>query len=869
MMNNPSNKSPCKAKWIWARGPFRGPLHFALFRKTFITDRSGIRARISCAADSKYRLWLNGKYIGFGPARGNPESPYCDTRSVALRKGKNTAAFLVEHYSPAAHRFTFAAVAGGLWCQLKAGKIVLAATDRSWKAQVSKDLSGLPGRLFPECFDARLEPENWQEPLFDDSRWPAAVELLRTQLAPPVKMLPRPIPFLTEKRLAPRRIIDAGICLDKVPSGGFIESKDMRDLVCADLWPGMKRTSEKLKYVTANVSGISAGLWHMRTVPAAEIQFKPPLKPPCSWPRGPVTVQLRPCEAVYIVIDFGMETLAAAEISVRCPAGTIVDFGCSECLRDNRVATQWQLPLLGQCERIITREGLTRHRFSQPRGFRYMVIRLGNPTRRSSRSVTIESLAAYEMIYPARKLGAFSCSDPLLNRIFALSARTINLCMEDSFTDCPWRERSQWVGDVQPEALGAYYCFGEYALARKAVLEFAGANTPEGWVPGVVPTRQPSNLPTWGMRWPVLAWEYYLFSGDRASMQAAYQSVKKQMHWFAQYENRDNLLEKMPGWNFVDWTRVDSRNADGAVQGWYLEALEASARLARAAEDKASAADYMRRAARLRRALARLYWSPAGKAFRKYRPDSPEKLPGTDPEMIGQHENFLFYLLKIGRTAQRRLALDAMRGITGRYLPNLGDYQSYYRSFCKGDARPGQDGNYIGENLMRIATPFWSYFAISALMEAGRTMDALEYMRLCWGLMLEFGATSCWERWERQTSLCHGWSAAPAIILPAYVLGIRPRAPGFRRFDIRPQLGDLTQASGRVPTPAGTIHAAWRKEGATWQGQVRVPRGLTGQFLWDRSNGRVSSISVDGRPGRERDARELAEGDHTITVRYL
>jgi hypothetical protein len=542
-----------------------------------------------------------------------------------------------------------------------------------------------------------------------------------------------------------------------------------------------------------------------------------------------------------------------------------MDFGHSECLSDNRVATQWQLALLGQGERIVTRKGLTSHRFTQPRGFRYMVMRFSNPAN-YFRSVTVESLVAYETIYPARKRGSFSCSDSLLNRIFALSTRTINLCMEDAFTDCPWRERSQWVGDVQPEALGAYYCFGEYCLARKAVLEFAGGTTPEGWIPGVVPTRQPSNLPTWGMRWPVLAWEYYLFSGDRATMMKAYESVKKQATWFHQYENEDGLLVKTPGWNFVDWTLVDTRNADGAVQGWYLEALESSAKMARAAQDLISAAGFERRAARLRRSLARLYWSSARNAFRKYRPDSPEKLPGTDPEMTGQHENFLFCLLKVGSALQRRRSLEATRGITGKYLPNLGDYQTYYRSYSRFNARPGQNGNYIGENLMRIATPFWSYFALRALMESGLAREALDYIRLCWGLMLEFGATSCWERWERHTSLCHGWSAAPAMILPAYVLGVKPIMPGFRRFEMRPLFGDLIHAKGRVPTPSGTIHANWRKQGTIWRGKVRVPRGTRGRFIWDRQNGKASKIFIDGRQFSKGHTLNLAYGDHAIII---
>jgi uncharacterized protein (DUF608 family) len=41
---------------------------------------------------------------------------------------------------------------------------------------------------------------------------------------------------------------------------------------------------------------------------------------------------------------------------------------------------------------------------------------------------------------------------------------------------------------------------------------------------------------------PVIAWEYYLFTGDRSVLASAYAGVKKQMAWLAKYANQDGLL---------------------------------------------------------------------------------------------------------------------------------------------------------------------------------------------------------------------------------------------------------------------------------------------------------------------------------------
>ena len=815
-----------RAKWIWSVGPTKRPFHVTYFRKTFDLVKREVRARIHCAADSKYRLWVNGECIGFGPARGQPERPYYDTHVVGLRRGPNTVAFLVQHYADTCP--VFASVQGGLICQVEVAGDVVQATDRSWRALSSEAYTAIDGGIFPERFDARAEPKGWQRPDFDAAKWPVAQELRRSKLAPPHKLLPRPIPLIREKRLTPNRLLHISLS-KRIDSGALAGEKD----VAASLWQAQQDLRE----------GVSA---------AGSVET------PCSWQSGPLSLDVGGGEAAYLILDFGTETLACPEIAVRGPAGTILDLGYSECLEDNCVATLRQG--VRQSERIILQTGETRHRINQPRGFRFMILRAANVRRRRC-SVVLEDVAAYEAIYPAKALGRFKCSDPVLTRIYGLAARTVNLCMEDAYTDCLWRERSQWLGDLQPEALFSYYCFGAFDLARKAVLELSGGNTEQGWIPGIYPASERINLPTWGMRVPVIAWEYYLYSGDREALPALYDCVRKQMSWLARYENRHAVLVGLPGWCFVDWTKLDSHHNDGVVQGWYLEALEHSAKLAREVGDRKGLADFRRRAVTLRESLAKLYWSTKRRAFLKYRPDIARPLPGVSSDLIGQHENFLFSLLKVGTRSQRRQALDAVAGVTGLFLPNLGDYQSRFGT-------NGQGGNFLGEEVVKVGTPFWSFYALLSLLEANRVLEALEYMRLCWGIMLEHGATTCWEMWDRHTSLCHGWSAAPAMILPAYVLGIRPEQPGFRLFNVRPHPGSLSWARGAVPTPRGTIGVEWEAGADRLVLDLSVPEGLSARVFRPKG-GRTGwrLAEVDGTVTSSVDKRILGDGAHEVIFR--
>lgn len=46
---------------------------------------------------------------------------------------------------------------------------------------------------------------------------------------------------------------------------------------------------------------------------------------------------------------------------------------------------------------------------------------------------------------------------------------------------------------------------------------------------------------------------------------------------------------------------------------------------------------------------------------------------------------------------------------------------------------------------------------------------------------------------------------SPAYLLQQGLLGVTPLEPGYTVFQVRPQLGDLHEASGVVPTPHGAI----------------------------------------------------------------
>ncbi|MBQ3616232.1 MAG: hypothetical protein II993_09590, partial [Anaerotignum sp.] len=81
-----------------------------------------------------------------------------------------------------------------------------------------------------------------------------------------------------------------------------------------------------------------------------------------------------------------------------------------------------------------------------------------------------------------------------------------------------------------------------------------------------------------------------------------------------------------------------------------------------------------------------------------------------------------------------------------------------------------------------------------------------------WGKMLFQGATTFFETEDGAAafsdagSLCHGWSAIPAYLYFAYVLGLKPTSPGYTTYDIHRVSCGIQAAEGLAVTPNGKIH---------------------------------------------------------------
>lgn len=131
---------------------------------------------------------------------------------------------------------------------------------------------------------------------------------------------------------------------------------------------------------------------------------------------------------------------------------------------------------------------------------------------------------------------------------------------------------------------------------------------------------------------------------------------------------------------------------------------------------------------------------------------------------------------------------------------------------------------FIVERGMKCSV-YAAQYLLEGLLENGAAAEALQLILAdgdrSWKHMLNSGTTISWEAWDNKykpnQDWNHAWGAAPANILPRYVVGVRTLQPGWTKILIQPQPATLSKFSSKVPSPRGPVEVQWDKNSKTWK----------------------------------------------------
>jgi hypothetical protein len=525
------------------------------------------------AAESTYRLYINGREIGRGPARGTRTLNFADSYEIAplLHPGENWISVLVACANIPS--FKYAPARPAVLVQLSDGSVL---TDASWQVQAASDWRRDVAIYtvqtgFSEWHDLRKEPSGWQVGR-DRSAWETPEIIAPTDGLSSKRLLPRDIPPLAVTSYLPRAVPVAA-SLPPLPS-----SED-----------------------TAIARLLSNERHEPLPLPAAQL-----LKPDA----GPLVVAPQPGGGgVTLILDFGQDFIGGFELDVTAPDATIMDVGYEERLRDNRL--KLSLGSYAFADRFILGAGRQTVTNAHERGFRFLQLAF----RSFSQPVSIHAARATDSRYPIVPRGTFHSSDALLNSIFSACALTLSTTATDTFLDCPWREIAFWVNDLLVENVTFLQAFGDSRLnARCLRLAFSQRRT-DNLIPGVCPSDNTDHLVLVAANLfvPLMLEEYLMYTGDQDLVKELLPQVLDILQTFSKWQDTDGLVTPpKKHWNFIDWSYpagVLEGRSTAVLSFFHAMALDSTARLMRRLDVPGDVKALQAQADRIARAADSRFWN--------------------------------------------------------------------------------------------------------------------------------------------------------------------------------------------------------------------------------------------------------------------
>jgi len=509
----------------------------------------------------------------------------------------------------------------------------------------------------------------------------------------------------------------------------------------------------------------------------------------------------------FAVLDFGREVTGHVQLRFSGAAdGCRVEIGYDETLDERELPNPRRVGEFA--DSFTLSRGRRELEVFDARGFRYLLVDV--PAGKGG--VVLEGARIEERTCPVRTLGTFRCSDTRLDELYRAGLQTLRLCMLDTYVDCPSRERVLWM-DSYLEGLCSSWGMGSTALWRNALYLFAQNRCLTGELAAAVKAYGPSDnehvIQIYMMYYVCSLADYVRHTGDRRTGEALVDVAMDQFRVLEPFLGKDGLVgERWPSWRFVDWSAMDDGGVSAAINAIYLVMHRKAAELARILQRPGEAEKLEARRLLLAEAYRAAFWDSREGLF------ADSVRDGKRGEVRSQLSNALAIWANVSTDDEARSIIKRITDPALLLPVTPGDYRN------TPEFTPATGG------IVPIGTPALATVLVRALFQFGKDNEALDYLVRSWTPLLGNGSFGEHFGMDSHSSMCHGWSASPVMLLPRYVLGIRPLEPGWSVVSITPHTGDLEWAEGSVPTPHGEIQIRWSRVDGNLRIEKQLPAGI-------------------------------------------
>ena len=415
----------------------------------------------------------------------------------------------------------------------------------------------------------------------------------------------------------------------------------------------------------------------------------------------------------------------------------------------------------------------------------------------------------------------FDTDQAWVRGVWDISLRTLELCMHESYEDCPYYEQLQYTMDTRLQMLYTLAISNDARLPGKTMHDFHASLLPEGILQSRFPSNQPQVIPVFALHWILMLYDLYMETGDAGLLERYRPTMESVLGWFDRKMGASGLVEHLGYWDFSDWTEAwqDTHGAPHAAAAGpstiqnlvYCYALDVGARILDALGLTQLSDLYRGRRRCLLHQIQTLCWSETRGLY--------QEGPGFDE--YSQHAQ-IWAVLNGLITGEKARAL--MRRTIG-------------------------DGSLVPCSFVM---QFYLFRALEAVGMYGETRA----LWTLWRDLLELELTTVPEIPGPYTrSDCHAWGALMLYEMPRSFLGVSPRDAGYKSIRIQVEALYLGRLSAR--SPRGMVTVSWRVEDGRFsiRGDTPVdallvmPDGAVhalppGAFAFE------SSIHEDGYAGR-------------------
>lgn len=393
-------------------------------------------------------------------------------------------------------------------------------------------------------------------------------------------------------------------------------------------------------------------------------------------------------------------------------------------------------------------------------------------------------------------------------QLWDTSLLTLSNCMHDCYEDCPFYEQLQYAMDTRSSALFTYYVSGDDRLARQAIVQLHSSfNARTGLTASRAPSHKTQIIPHFSLFWICMLCDHWKFFGDKTFLAPFLPVADAVLNYFHFRIDPALGLVKInePGvWNFVDWAdqwrpygippAAVEQGVSTYTNNLYAYTLKQAAAVMGALGRRSLAEEYVVRANQLVLAI-------------RLRCFDGDMFTDSIVSAEGNHPSY----------SQHNQVWAIISGAAG-----AGSAQNLLRRILD----PRERHRFTPTS---ISMSFYTLRALS--MAGGNVYDELFHTFWePWIAQLELGLTTWEEDVVSHRSDCHAWGSAPIYEFMAEVAGLSPASPGWSSIRFQPRLDLYPDLVATVPLPM---------KGGVRSGKMRVS--------WASHNGEtVVNLQLDG-----------------------